>query len=120
MSSYLERLKKFETPKVGTDKTDKSPDHEFADGFVSRGEGGKFLQGDHPRPQALTPSVSSVSLLPRESEFFSGLSCGSCRHSILPADTCPVSGWRRCGRGLLGGGGFARVPRRCEMWEAAA
>ncbi len=43
--------------------------------------------------------------------------CGDCAHSVLSPDTCPVYGWRLCGLGLEGGGGFGRAVRRCEAWE---
>ncbi len=39
--------------------------------------------------------------------------CGDCAHSVLPPNTCPVYGWRLCGLGLEGGGGFGRAVRRC-------
>ena len=42
--------------------------------------------------------------------------CGDCAYSILPPDTDPVYGWRLCGLGLEGGGGFGRAVRRCEKW----
>lgn len=42
--------------------------------------------------------------------------CGDCAHSVLSPDTCPVYGWRLCGLGLEGGGGFGRAVRRCEKW----
>ena len=42
--------------------------------------------------------------------------CGDCAHSVLPPDTCPVYGWRLCGLGLEGGGGFGRAERRCQAW----
>ena len=42
--------------------------------------------------------------------------CGDCAHSITPADTDPIYGWRLCGAG--GFGGFARAEQRCEKWEA--
>ena len=42
--------------------------------------------------------------------------CGNCAHSITPADTDPIYGWRLCGAG--GFGGFARAEQRCEKWEA--
>ena len=40
--------------------------------------------------------------------------CGDCAHSITPADTDPIYGWRLCGAG--GFGGFARAEQRCEKW----
>lgn len=45
--------------------------------------------------------------------------CASCRRSLLPPNTCPRYGWRRCGLNLAHGGGFAQQLRRCEQWEAA-
>ena len=42
--------------------------------------------------------------------------CGDCVHSITPADTCKVYGWRLCAAGEFGG--FARAEQRCEKWEA--
>ena len=44
--------------------------------------------------------------------------CGDCAYSILPPDTCPTYGWRLCGLGLEGGGGFGRAERRCQAWAA--
>ena len=45
--------------------------------------------------------------------------CFDCRHSVLPPDTCPRNGWRRCGLDLPNGGGFSQALRRCEQWESA-
>ncbi len=45
--------------------------------------------------------------------------CGTCHHSILPADTEPVYGWRLCKLNLEGGGGFAKAYRRCEALEVS-
>lgn len=42
--------------------------------------------------------------------------CADCAYSVLPPDTCPVYGWRLCGLGLEGGGGFGRAERRCQTW----
>ena len=42
--------------------------------------------------------------------------CGDCRHSVLPPSTEPVYGWRTCGLGVEGGGGFARQERRCGQF----
>lgn len=43
--------------------------------------------------------------------------CADCAHSVLPADTDPVYGWRLCGLAIDGSGGFGRADRRCEKWE---
>jgi hypothetical protein len=43
--------------------------------------------------------------------------CFDCRHSVLPANTEPRYGWRRCGLELPDGDGFGQVLRRCERWE---
>ena len=40
--------------------------------------------------------------------------CGDCAHSITPADTDPIYGWRLCAAGEFGG--FARAVQRCEKW----
>ena len=45
--------------------------------------------------------------------------CGACRHSVLPPSTEPVYGWRTCGLGVDGGGGFARQERRCGQFARA-
>ena len=45
--------------------------------------------------------------------------CAECRHSVLPANTEAVYGWRRCGLDLPDGGGFGQALRRCAEWEAA-
>ena len=42
--------------------------------------------------------------------------CASCVHSITPADTDPLYGWRLCAAG--GFGGFARAVQQCGKWEA--
>jgi hypothetical protein len=42
--------------------------------------------------------------------------CASCVHSITPADTDPIYGWRLCAAG--GFGGFARAVQQCGKWEA--
>ena len=42
--------------------------------------------------------------------------CGDCAHSITPADTDPIYGWRLCAAG--GFGGFARAVQQCVKWEA--
>ena len=42
--------------------------------------------------------------------------CGDCAHSITPADTDPIYGWRLCAAG--GFGGFARAVQQCGKWEA--
>ena len=42
--------------------------------------------------------------------------CGDCVHSITPADTDPIYGWRLCAAG--GFGGFARAVQQCGKWEA--
>ena len=45
------------------------------------------------------------------------VSCASCRHSLLSANTEPVYGWRSCGLDLPDGGGFGQALRRCAEWE---
>ena len=42
--------------------------------------------------------------------------CGDCVHSITPADTDPLYGWRLCAAGEFGG--FARAVQQCGKWEA--
>lgn len=44
--------------------------------------------------------------------------CGDCRHSVLSPDTELVYGWRSCGLGIEGGGGFGRADRRCAHFAA--
>ena len=41
--------------------------------------------------------------------------CGDCAHSITPADTCKIYGWRLCAAG--GFGGFARAVQQCGNWR---
>lgn len=43
--------------------------------------------------------------------------CGDCRHSVLPPQTEPRYGWRSCGLGVEGGGGFGRADRRCSQFD---
>lgn len=66
-------------------------------------------QATVPPPPAPQPSVNPVRS-PMEVTR-----CGECLHSILPAATDPVYGWRLCGLGLPGS--FARAAHRCERWE---
>lgn len=54
------------------------------------------------KPQPLPPPVA----------------CGDCRHSAAIPNSDPVYGWRRCGIGVDGGGGFARADRQCSRFEA--
>ena len=44
--------------------------------------------------------------------------CGDCRHSAAIPNSDPVYGWRTCGIGVDGGGGFARADRQCSRFEA--
>lgn len=46
--------------------------------------------------------------------------CGDCRHSAAIPDSDPVYGWRFCGLGIEGGGGFARQDRQCRRFEAVS
>ena len=46
------------------------------------------------------------------------VACGDCRHSAAIPQSDPVYGWRRCGIGVDGGGGFARADRQCGRFEA--
>ena len=46
------------------------------------------------------------------------VACGDCAHSRTPATTDPVYGWKTCGLGIEGGGGFARQDRQCAGFEA--
>ena len=43
--------------------------------------------------------------------------CGDCRHSAAIPQSDPVYGWRRCGIGVDGGGGFGRADRHCGRFE---
>ena len=45
------------------------------------------------------------------------VACGDCRHSAAIPQSDPVYGWRRCGIGVDGGGGFARADRQCGRFE---
>ena len=53
------------------------------------------------KPQPLPPPVA----------------CGDCRHSSTAPQSDPVFGWRRCGLGIDGGGGFGRADRQCARFE---
>ena len=44
--------------------------------------------------------------------------CGDCRHSAAIPNSDPVYGWKRCGLGIDGGGGFGRADRQCSRFEA--
>ena len=44
--------------------------------------------------------------------------CGDCKNSRTPATTDPVYGWKTCGLGIEGGGGFARQDRQCGRFDA--
>lgn len=46
------------------------------------------------------------------------VACGDCRHSAAIPDSDPVYGWRTCGLGIDGGGGFGRADRQCSRFEA--
>ena len=43
--------------------------------------------------------------------------CGDCRHSAAIPNSDPVYGWKRCGLGIDGGGGFGRADRQCSRFE---
>ena len=45
------------------------------------------------------------------------VACGDCRHSAAIPQSDPVYGWRRCGIGVDGGGGFGRADRHCGRFE---
>ena len=42
--------------------------------------------------------------------------CSDCLHSTLPPQTDPIYGWRLCGLGVAGGGGFGRADRQCDQF----
>ena len=68
------------------------------------------------KPTVQAPPVESAVAPPLPVAKPEIVCCGDCAHSVLPPDTCPVYGWRLCGLGLEGGGGFGRAVRRCEKW----
>lgn len=68
------------------------------------------------KPNIQAPPVESAVAPPLPVSKPEQVCCGDCAHSVLSPDTCPVYGWRLCGLGLEGGGGFGRAVRRCEKW----
>lgn len=69
------------------------------------------------KPTVQAPPVESAVAPPLPVAKPEIVCCGDCAHSVLPPDTCPTYGWRLCGLGLEGGGGFGRAVRRCEKWR---
>jgi len=65
------------------------------------------------KPTVQAPPVESAVAPPLPVAKPEIVCCGDCAYSILPPDTDPVYGWRLCGLGLEGGGGFGRAVRRC-------
>lgn len=63
----------------------------------------ELRQEQEPKQEAIQPIAGVVC-------------CGDCRHSVLSPSTEPVYGWRTCGLGVDGGGGFARQERRCGQF----
>jgi len=68
------------------------------------------------KPTVQAPPVESAVAPPLPVAKPEIVCCGDCAYSILPPDTDPVYGWRLCGLGLEGGGGFGRAERRCQAW----
>ncbi len=65
------------------------------------------------KPNIQAPPVESAVAPPLPVARPEQVCCGDCADSILPPDTDPVYGWRLCGLGVDGGGGFGQEVRRC-------
>ena len=77
-----------------SDKTDKTAETTAHEGFVSFGSSSATGESD-----------------------FSRRTCGTCRHALRDPASHPVSGWRLCGLGRVGG--FADH-WRCHDWQDIA